>query len=129
MPLLWLCFFSCNSITTSTNESALGGILFIDEAYSLVPEDKNDSFGQEAINTLLKLMEDNREDLVVIVPAYKEEMKRFIASNTGLKSRFSKFINFVDYSTQELLEIFQLICQENGYKIDENVQQKVLDLL
>lgn len=115
--------------TTKIVESALGGILFIDEAYSLVPENKQDMFGQEAISTLLKLMEDNREDLIVIVAGYKQEMKRFIQSNPGLKSRFSKFINFVDYNPEELTKIFELMCQDNGYIIDHQVIEKVLNLL
>lgn len=115
--------------TTKIVESALGGILFIDEAYSLVPEDKKDMFGQEAINTLLKLMEDNREDLIVIVAGYKQEMKRFIQSNPGLKSRFSNFINFVDYNPEELTKIFELMCKDNGYIIDNQVTEKVLNLL
>lgn len=115
--------------TTKVVESALGGILFIDEAYSLVPEDKKDTFGQEAISTLLKMMEDNREDLVVIVAGYKEEMKRFIQSNPGLKSRFSKYINFQDYTPEELTKIFELMCKEHGYKIDDLVKIEIKDLL
>jgi stage V sporulation protein K len=107
--------------TTKVIKSALGGVLFIDEAYSLVPEDRKDPFGQEAINTLLKMMEDHRNDLVVIVAGYQDDMSRFINSNPGLKSRFSRSINFADYSTPELREIFKLQCQDNGYLIDERV--------
>lgn len=105
--------------TTKVVESALGGVLFIDEAYSLVPEGRQDSFAQEAINTLLKMMEDHRDDLVVIVAGYKEEMSRFINSNPGLKSRFSRSIHFADYSVSELTEIFKLNCEQHGYVISE----------
>lgn len=105
--------------TAKVVESALGGILFIDEAYSLVPEGRQDSFAQEAINTLLKMMEDHRDDLVVIVAGYKEEMSRFINSNPGLKSRFSRSIHFADYSVSELTEIFKLNCEQHGYVISE----------
>jgi stage V sporulation protein K len=101
--------------TTKVIESALGGVLFIDEAYSLVPSERSDVFGDEAINILLKMMEDNRDDLVVIVAGYKDEMSRFINSNPGLKSRFSRSINFDDYSTLELTSIFKLQCNDNGY--------------
>lgn len=105
--------------TTKVVESALGGVLFIDEAYSLVPEGRQDSFAQEAINTLLKMMEDHRDDLVVIVAGYKGEMSRFINSNPGLKSRFSRSIHFADYSVSELTEIFKLNCEQHGYVISE----------
>ncbi len=101
--------------TTKAVQSALGGILFIDEAYSLVPEGRSDVYGQEAINTLLKMMEDHREDLVVIVAGYQDEMARFIASNPGLKSRFGRKIHFEDYSASELVEIFKVICEKHGF--------------
>ncbi len=115
--------------TTKVVESALGGILFIDEAYSLVPDGHGDSFGQEAINTLLKMMEDHREDLVVIVAGYKGEMSRFIDSNPGLKSRFSRFINFEDYSTSELTEIFKARCDSHGYLLSEKALEAIKDLV
>jgi stage V sporulation protein K len=105
--------------TTAVVESALGGVLFIDEAYALVPEERKDPFGEEAINTLLRLMVDHADDLVVIVAGYKNEMVRFIESNPGLKSRFSRSIHFADYSTAELVEIFKARCQECGYQISE----------
>jgi stage V sporulation protein K len=101
--------------TLQVVRSALGGVLFIDEAYSLVPEGHSDIYGQEAINTLLKMMEDHRDDLVVIVAGYKGEMARFINSNPGLKSRFAKSIDFEDYSTEELSEIFKIRCEQYGY--------------
>ena len=89
----------------------MGGILFIDEAYSLVTDSEGD-FGQEAINTLLKLMEDNRDNLVVIVAGYTEEMQDFINSNPGLRSRFNRYIQFNDYSDDELLQIFKSYVDE-----------------
>lgn len=117
--------------TAKVIESALGGVLFIDEAYSLVPDGRGDVYGQEAINTLLKMMEDHREDLVVIVAGYKTEMSRFIDSNLGLKSRFSRSIHFADYSPSELTEIFKVRCEQHGYlfpnqtleSVDKLVQQ------
>lgn len=117
--------------TAKVIESALGGVLFIDEAYSLVPDGRGDVYGQKAINTLLKMMEDNREDLVVIVAGYKTEMSRFIDSNLGLKSRFSRSIHFADYSPSELTEIFKVRCEQHGYlfpnqtleSVDKLVQQ------
>jgi stage V sporulation protein K len=90
-------------------------VFFIDEAYSLVPDGRGDIFGQEAINTLLKMMEDHREDLVVIVAGYKNEMSRFIDSNPGLKSRFARSIHFEDYSPAELTNIFKVRCEQHGY--------------
>lgn len=115
--------------TTKVVESALGGVLFIDEAYSLVPDGRVDGFGQEAINTLLKMMEDHREDLVVIVAGYKGEMARFIASNPGLKSRFAKSIHFEDYSASELTEIFKLRCEQHGYLFADETLDAVKHLV
>jgi len=94
--------------------SALGGILFIDEAYALSPEDR-DMFGQEAIDTLLKRMEDNRDDLIVIVAGYPSEMERFINSNPGLQSRFTKYIHFDDYDANKLREIYELLLKSSGH--------------
>ncbi|MCC5635221.1 AAA family ATPase [Nostoc sp. CHAB 5844] len=115
--------------TAKVVESALGGVLFIDEAYSLVPDGRSDMFGQEAINTLLKMMEDHREDLVVIVAGYKGEMSRFIASNPGLKSRFSRSIHFEDYSPLELTEIFKVRCEQHGYLLSEKTLEAVRHLV
>lgn len=94
---------------------AKDGVLFIDEAYTLSPSEGQDSFGQEAIDTLLKRMEDLRENLVVIVAGYEEEMQRFIESNPGFKSRFNKYISFEDYKPDELIQIFKSIVLKNNY--------------
>ena len=94
---------------------ALDGILFIDEAYSLYKESEND-FGQEAIDTLVKRMEDDRERIVVIAAGYQEDMDEFIRSNSGLQSRFNTFIRFENYHGKELFQIFELICSQNEYE-------------
>lgn len=96
-------------------QKSCDGILFIDEAYTLSPSDGGDTFGQEAIDTLLKRMEDHRDSLVVIVAGYEEEMQRFIESNPGFKSRFNKYISFDDYRPDELIEIFITIVNKNKY--------------
>jgi stage V sporulation protein K len=106
-------------------EEALGGVLFIDEAYALVKDDK-DVFGRIAIDTLLKFMEDHRRDLVVIVAGYTAQMRDFLQSNPGLKSRFTRFINFPDYSPQELSEIFRKILNENRYYVAPEVDDDQL---
>ncbi|MBQ9347534.1 MAG: AAA family ATPase, partial [Oscillibacter sp.] len=100
--------------TAKAVESALGGVLFIDEAYALNGKGDND-FGQEAIDTVLKAMEDHRDDLVVIVAGYDELMDAFIHSNPGLESRFNRFLHFDDYTEEELLKIFQMRCDKGGY--------------
>lgn len=110
-------------------ESALDGVLFIDEAYALKPENSNNDFGQEAIDTLLKRMEDYRDRLVVIVAGYVEEMSRFINANPGLKSRFNKYYNFEDYNPDELLSIFKLNCQQNHFELDPKAKLALLDKL
>lgn len=115
--------------TAQVIESALGGVLFIDEAYSLVPDGRGDMFGQEAVNTLLKMMEDHREDLVVIVAGYKDEMSRFIDSNPGLKSRFARSIHFEDYSPSELAEIFKSRCEQHSYLFSEKTLEAVHHLV
>ena len=94
--------------TDTVVQQALDGVLFIDEAYSLVPEDGNGSdYGQEAISTLLKRMEDYRDRLVVIIAGYKNEMQRFIDSNPGLQSRFNRYIDFPDYTGAELADVYE----------------------
>lgn len=107
-------------------KKAKGGVLFIDEAYSLVSSGSND-FGREAIATLLKGMEDNRDDLMVIAAGYPELMKKFIDSNPGLASRFSKTIVFPDYGTEELVKIFVKFCDENSIKFSNGVMDRVRD--
>ncbi|MEK5431916.1 AAA family ATPase [Lysinibacillus sp. FSL R7-0073] len=98
---------------------AKGGVLFIDEAYSLI-NDKQDAFGKEAIDSLLKAMEDLRDDLVIIVAGYTELMEEFLQSNPGFKSRFNHFVQFDNFSTQELYEIFAMLCQTNDYQYGES---------
>lgn len=100
---------------------AIGGILFIDEAYTLVKGGQD--FGQEAVDTILKAMEDHREDFIVIVAGYSNLMHNFINSNPGLKSRFNKYINFPDYSADELIEIFYSMCNEYQYKLSTNADK------
>lgn len=107
--------------TNKIIDSALDGVLFIDEAYSLVQGGGND-FGQEAISTLLKRMEDDRERLIVVLAGYSEDMKRFIDSNPGLQSRFNRYINFADYTADELKQIFMLNVDKNQYLLDEEGQ-------
>jgi len=110
-------------------KQAMGGILFIDEAYSLsIPKSEND-FGREAIDTLLKLMEDNRKDLTVIVAGYTGEMHGFLQSNPGLQSRFNKFIHFEDYGPQELYDIFLKFCTDAGYCYEEPCGRHAASLL
>jgi stage V sporulation protein K len=99
-------------------DSALDGVLFIDEAYALIPEGGKDSFGQEAVDTLLKRLVDDRERLVVIVAGYQDDMSRFLDSNSGLRSRFNKYFSFEDYQPYELLEIFEGICKQHHFKLD-----------
>lgn len=106
-------------------EQAVGGVLFIDEAYALVNPDVPNDFGMEAVDTLVKLMEDHRDDLVIIVAGYTEEMKSFLKCNTGLVSRFNKFINFPDYSDQELLEILDVMASDAGLTIEQDARDAV----
>lgn len=113
-------------LTMSVVESALGGVLFIDEAYSLY-RGKDDSFGLEAIDTIVKAMEDHRDDLIVILAGYTKEMEEFLTANSGLKSRFANIITFEDYTGQELLDIAKIIAKHKDYKIDEQACVKLLD--
>lgn len=112
--------------TNEVVDKALDGVLFIDEAYTLAKKD--DSFGQEAIDTLLKRMEDDRERLVVIVAGYTDEMKMFIESNPGLKSRFSRYIEFEDYTEDELLTIFKKMAEQQKYELSEDAEKKLRDI-
>ena len=106
--------------TTNVINRAIGGILFIDEAYTLTHNKDSGDYGQEAIDTLLKRMEDDRDDFIVIVAGYTNEMTEFIESNPGLKSRFNKYIYFPDYSSGELMEIFKYMCKENDYILTQS---------
>jgi hypothetical protein len=103
-------------------DKALGGVLFIDEAYTLAGKDQD--YGQEAIDTLLKFMEDNRDDLVVVVAGYPDKMAGFLDSNPGIRSRFTRFMNFQDYSPQELSSIFAGFCKEGGFTLSEGASAK-----
>lgn len=109
-------------------ESALGGVLFIDEAYALNGKSDND-FGQEAIDTLLKAMEDHRNDLVVIAAGYDGLMDRFIHSNPGLESRFNRFLHFDDYTEDEMLDIFRSRCEKGCYRLAEGAEKLVREFL
>ena len=111
-------------LTMSVIKSAIGGVLFIDEAYSL-HRGKDDAFGLECIDTLVKAMEDNRDNLIVILAGYKKEMSVFLESNSGLKSRFPNIINFKDYTGEELYQIACLQAKGKGYHIDEAVADKL----
>jgi SpoVK/Ycf46/Vps4 family AAA+-type ATPase len=111
--------------TTELVQRALGGVLFIDEAYSLARESQGGDYGIEAIDTLLKLMEDHRDELAVIVAGYPAEMGDFLTSNPGLASRFPKVIEFPDYTQDELLSIFRLQVEEAGYRLTPGVLELV----
>ena len=108
----------------SVFRSAMGGVLFIDEAYALTRDDTGD-YGQEAVDTLVKLMEDNREDIVVIVAGYPELMHEFLDSNPGLRSRFPTVITFEDYTYEQLVKIFKYMCSENEIEIDRATMREV----
>ena len=108
-------------------EKAKGGVLFIDEAYSITENEQSDSYGRECLTELTKALEDYRDDLVVIVAGYSEPMKNFFSSNPGLKSRFNTFIEFEDYNDEELLEILISMCKNNDYDLSEKVKRKLKD--
>lgn len=108
--------------TTDVIRGAIGGVLFIDEAYSLC-RDKNDAFGLEAIDALVKGMEDNRDNLVVILAGYEDEMQDFLKANSGLKSRFPNIVRFEDYTVDELYEIAKVTALSKGYKLNANCEE------
>ncbi len=110
-------------------ERALGGVLFIDEAYALTPPDSPRDFGFEAVATLVKLMEDHRDDLMVIVAGYEREMDYFLASNPGLESRFARRIDFSDYTADELITIFTALVKSSGLELSKGVEERVYGLL
>ena len=114
--------------TQKVIEKAMGGVLFIDEAYALNGRSEND-FGQEAIDTILKAMEDHRDDLVVIVAGYTDLMDRFIHSNPGLESRFNRFLLFDDYTIDEMVEIFRMQCKKGCYQLTEEAQPLIRDYI
>ena len=105
--------------TQQAVQKAIGGVLFIDEAYALVNADSANDFGHEAIEVILKNMEDHRKDLIVIVAGYTDRMERFIHANPGLESRFNKYFFFEDYDGRQLMEIFRSMCKKNGYTLSE----------
>lgn len=110
-------------------DRAIGGILFIDEAYALTNQTGNNDFGQEVVDTLVKLMEDNRNDFVVIVAGYQEEMKHFLDANPGLISRFNKFICFEDYSSTELMDILDYMSEKYGMLVTKEARMGLLNQL
>ncbi|SEM73276.1 AAA+-type ATPase, SpoVK/Ycf46/Vps4 family [Mesobacillus persicus] len=112
-------------LTNDVIKSALGGVLFIDEAYALY-RNEHDTFGVEAIDTLVKGMEDYRDDLVVILAGYSKEMETFLKANPGLKSRFPNFIHFPDYTSEEMWEITGMIAKQKGYTIAESCQKPLI---
>ena len=109
-------------------EGALGGVLFIDEAYSLSPKDSLRDFGKEAIATLIKAMEDNRDDLVVIFAGYTKEMKDFVNSNSGIASRIGYTFEFENYKDEELYKIFEVKCKEYDLIINPDVKEKIMEI-
>lgn len=110
-------------------ERAKGGVLFIDEAYSITENDHSDSYGRECLTELTKALEDYRNDLVVIVAGYTIPMEKFFESNPGLKSRFNIFIEFEDYDSNELECMFELICKKNNYVLSEESKSRVHQLI
>ena len=110
--------------TRKVIDKAMGGVLFVDEAYALNGGGDND-FGQEAIDTILKAMEDHRDDLVVIVAGYDDLMEDFIHSNPGLESRFNRFLHFADYSMDEMMEIFKMQCKKGCYDLRPEAEEAV----
>ena len=114
--------------TAAVIEKAKGGVLFIDEAYTLTSRGEND-YGQEAVDTLLKAMEDQREDLIVIVAGYTELMERFVHSNPGLESRFNRFLFFPDYTVEEMTGIFRMRCGKSGYALAPDAEEALREIL
>lgn len=109
--------------TEKVVRSALGGVLFIDEAYTLNKKDNEKDFGTEAVETLMRLMENERDNLVVIVAGYTDNMKEFLDLNPGLKSRFTEYLYFEDYTAEQMSFIFRHMCASEGYKLSEGVEE------
>jgi len=113
--------------TKAVVESALGGVLFVDEAYALVQESR-DSFGKEALDTLIKMVEDHRDNLVVILAGYSGEMKAMVAQNPGVRSRFPTVIDFADYSTDELLQIANGMLKRDHFKLSTDAAEVLKEM-
>ncbi|MDA2809209.1 AAA family ATPase [Nocardiopsis sp. RSe5-2] len=113
-------------LTAEVFEKARGGVLFIDEAYTLTPAGGGNDFGQEAVDTLVKLMEDHRDEVAVIVAGYDAEMERFLASNPGLASRFAQRVPFTDYGSAELVSIVRGMAQAGGYTVPDATAERLL---
>jgi SpoVK/Ycf46/Vps4 family AAA+-type ATPase len=111
--------------TAEVIQKAMGGVLFIDEAYALTAKDNANDFGHEAVETILKAMEDHRDDFVVIVAGYEMLMEQFISSNPGLESRFNRYFIFEDYNGDELFEIFKGFCDRNEYLLADDAERAV----
>ena len=114
--------------TKEVIDQAVGGVLFVDEAYTLTQNKGQNDFGPEAVETILKAMEDYRDELVVIVAGYTELMKDFLKTNPGLTSRFNYFIEFPDYTPEELVEILKVMCKKNEYTLSPEAEKKALEI-
>ncbi len=115
--------------TQAVIDRAIGGVLFIDEAYTLAPEQAGNDFGREAVEALLKRMEDDRERFVVIVAGYPDEMARFIGSNPGLASRFNETVDFPDYTSDELIAILRQMVEKGGYELSDGARKRAREVL
>lgn len=115
--------------TEKVIESALGGVLFIDEAYSLTPKHSPGDYGHEAVNTLIKAMEDYKDEIVVIFAGYTKEMKEFVNSNSGIASRIGYTFEFENYNDEELYKIFELKCKNYSLKVNKEVKSKIMEVL
>merc|ERR1719247_1766516 len=115
--------------TRQVVEQAIGGVLFIDEAYALVSEDGRDSFGKEALDTLIKMIEDRRPELVVILAGYPAEMKRMVSTNPGVKSRFPTQVLFEDYSKSELMQIAEKMLSADGFSLSSDAKEVLTAIL
>jgi hypothetical protein len=113
-------------MTAAKFREAIGGVLFVDEAYTLTPDNSPGDFGTEAVATILKMMEDHRDDCIVIVAGYHREIQRFLESNTGLASRFPKMLSFSDYDDEQLIEIYELMARQRGMILAKGVRDAVL---
>ena len=108
-------------------KKSLGGVLFIDEAYALTSNPLGNDYGAEAVNTLIKRMEDHRDDLAIVVAGYTEPMKIFVESNPGLRSRFNRFFEFKHFTSSELLKIFESIAKKSDFTLSDDAKEKLTD--